>query len=243
MVAWLATRRGDGVLSFLTAAWVQELATPSPLPHVTVRPGASPRCPVARIHRGVVPLQDRVRRYGMVLTTPSRTIVDLAAVVARPALDEIIDLAFCRKLATTESVERCIVRMGRAPVGAQSARAATAIWTPTIEPGSVAEIRLLRILDDLGLQGLATQYDVHGPSGFVARLDLAAPHLRRGLEYDGVLHHNPRHWERDEPRYAALKALGWVIDTVTKADLLPGETRLRDIVGRWLGARQTFQRA
>jgi hypothetical protein len=235
-VAWLSTRRGDGVLSFVTAAWVHGLLGPSPLPHVTVRPGASPRSPVARIHRSRIPPEDRVRRWRMTATNVSRTIVDLAPVLERRRYEEVIDAAFCQKLATPESVDRCLARMGRGHTAAEITRAALATWNPVIEPGSAAEMRLVRLVAELGLTGLVCQHEVRTPDGFVARLDLAAPALQRGLEYDGVLAHNPRRWDRDEPRYERLRALGWSIESVTKADLLPGETRLRELVARWLAA-------
>ena len=243
MVAWLSTRAGDGVLSFVTAAWALELLAASPLPHVTVRPAASPRSKVARVHRSVVPLADRVHRHGMTVTSPSRTILDLGSVLERSRLDDVIDGAFCRKLATLASVEACIGRMRRAHTGVAAVRASIAVWSPTIEPGSVAEMRLLRMLRDLGVTDLVTQHVVRGPDGFEARLDVAAPSLRRGLEYDSVLHHNPRRWARDEPRYATLEALGWRVDDVTKSDLLPGETRLRRLVEAWLCAREPLDRA
>lgn len=234
MISWLATRSGDGVLSFVTGAWTHELLPASPLPYVTVRPGASPRSPVAKICRSLVPLEDRVWRFGMTVTTPSRTVVDLAAVLERPRLEAVVDAAACRRLLTADSVQRCVSRMGRGHRGAEVALDVVAAWSPFIEADSPAEMRLLRQLRDLGLTGLVTQYSVEGPNGFVARLDLAVPELRRGFEYDGAEAHTPRRWGRDELRYAELRALGWEIHEVTKADLLPGETRLRRLVERWL---------
>jgi hypothetical protein len=107
-------------------------------------------------------------------------------------------------------------------------------WTPGIEPGSPAEVRLLRILESEGLEGLVTQHDVYDDDGaFLARLDVAAPEIVSAFEYDGLEVHGPRAWRRDEWRYDALRRLGWRIEEVTKADLLPGEQRLRRIVERW----------
>lgn len=233
-IAFLATRHADGVLSHLTAAAFHEVLRFAPLPHVTTRPGSSPRCGVAKVHRSVVPLVDRSHRDGLVLTSVSRTLVDLAGIVDRPTLEESVDVALCSKRATAASVEAAAQRLGPTRRGLDHIRSVIAVWSPRIEPGSVAEVRLLRQLVDLGLTTLVTQHEVYDETGtFVARLDLADPLARRGLEYDGVLAHNPRNWQRDEPRYERLALLGWDIRSVSKLDLLPGEPRLTGIASAW----------
>jgi hypothetical protein len=233
MVAFLSTRHGDGVLSHVTAAWVHELLPAPLLPAVTVGPHASARSPVAKIHRGPVPHQDRTHRWGMTFTTVSRTLVDLAPCLDRPTFEEVVDVAMCRKAAAVGSIEAALVRAGRRR-GAETLRAAVAVWTPEIDPDSVAEARLLRTLGDLGVDDVITQYDVYDAEGrFIARLDVVSPSRRRGFEYDGVQFHGARRWEHDEARYARLRAAGWEVDQVTKLDLLPGEPRLRAIVERW----------
>ena len=233
-IAYLTSAPSDGVLSHVTAAAAEGLCPYSLLPHVTVPPGASPRCRAARVHRGTVPERDRTWREGLRITSVSRTLVDLAGVLDRPSLEEIVDVALCRRLASQESTLDAAARAGRRRHGAALLRDVLAVWSPKIEPGSVAEVRLLRLLAELGLLGLVSQYEVRDETGaFVARLDLADPTDRRGLEYDGVEAHNPRRWARDEPRYARLRALGWRVDPVTKLDLMPGEERLREIVADW----------
>lgn len=236
-IAYLATRSAGGVLSFLTAAALHGLLPFSILPHITVPPRASARCRAARIHRGVVPPVDLVWKDGLRVTSVSRTIVDLASVVDRATIELLVDVALCRKLASRASILAALRRAGRRR-GAQMLRAVLEVWSERIEPESVAEVRLLRSLAELGVTGVVTQHEVYDADGlFVARLDIADPQRRRALEYDGVEAHNPRRWERDEPRYAALRRLGWRIDAVTKLDLLPGEPRLRQIADDWLCAR------
>lgn len=233
-VAFLATRSNDGVLSHLTAAAFLGLLPFSPLPHVTVRPSASGRCPLAKVHRSPVPGMDRARRDGLTITSVSRTLVDLASLVDRTTLESAVDDAGCRKLVSAASVEAAAGRFGPGRRGIEQLRSVLAVWSERIEPGSVAEVRLLRLLIDLGLTGLVTQHEVLDSHGqFVARLDLAQPAYRRGFEYDGRNPHNPRRWLRDEPRYERLRQLGWDIQPVTKLDLLPGEPRLPEIARRW----------
>ena len=233
-VAYLAAAGADGVLSHITAAAVHGLCAYSVLPHVTVPRTASTRCRGAKVHRGTVPAVDRAWRDGLRSTSVGRTLVDLAGVLDRPGLEELVDVALCRKLASSPSILAALTRAGARRTGARLLRDVLAVWSPQIEPGSVAEVRLLRLLGELGVTGLVSQHVVVDEAGeFVARLDLAAPEHRRGFEYDGVEAHTPRRWSRDEPRSARLRALGWGVDTVTKLDLLPGEPRLRDIVASW----------
>ena len=236
-IAHLATRRAGGVVSHLTAAALWGLLPPSPLPHVTVPPGASAACKAAKVHRSPVPIVDRGRRDGILLTSVSRTIVDLAGMLDGPTFEPVLDIVLCRKLASVDSIGRCLDRAGPRR-GKELLRRSVAVWTPAIEPGSVAEVRLLRLCATEGITGLVCQHEVFDDDGgFVARLDVAQPEWRRALEYDGVEAHNPRRWDRDEPRYARLRALGWEVEPVTKVDLLPGERRLRTIADRWTRAR------
>src|SRR5262245_27973809 len=158
-VAQLAVQRTGGVISHLSAAGLFGLVPFPPLPHVTVARTASVDCRVARAHRGNVPAVDRVRRDGLEVTSVSRTLADCAALLDRPSLEQMVDAALCRKLATAESVESAAARAGRRRHGAALIRETVACWQPGIEPGSVAEVRLLRYLCGEGLDDLVTQYE------------------------------------------------------------------------------------
>lgn len=54
-------------------------------------------------------------------------------------------------------------------------------------------------------------YDVHGR--FLACVDLAYPHLKVAIEYQGTLHHEQ--YAADVERTAALRAAGWTVIEVT----------------------------
>jgi hypothetical protein len=189
----------------------------------------------ATIHRSEVPMIDRCWVDGLRVTTVSRTIVDLASVLDRANLAEVVDAALCRRLATRDSVLASLARAGKGQRGRQLLREVLEVWTPSIEPGSPAEMRLVRLLGELGVDDVELQHEVcDGDGTFVARLDLAWPARRRALEYDGLESHNPRAWERDERRYLRLRSLGWDVESVTRFDLLPGEPRLPRLVESWL---------
>jgi hypothetical protein len=102
-------------------------------------------------------------------------------------------------------------------------------WSSTIKPGSPAEVRALRMLEQWGFGRAVKQYEVRRSDGSViGRVDLAFPEFLDGAEYDSVRWHNPRRWGRDEARYAELEAAGWHIKPIDKHDLMPGEHAWRD---------------
>lgn len=219
--------------SFLTAAAAWSWCRPPLLPHVTVTVGNSTRTPLARIHRTRRPLApaDRARRDGIPCTSAARTLVDCAGIVERPQLECFVDDALCAGVTSVRSIEDAAERAGGlGRLGAGSLDEVVRVWGEDIKPDSPAEARLLRRLDVLGAAA-TTQYEVVDERGlFVARLDVAIPERRHGFEYDSDRWHNPRHWARDEPRYARLAALGWRIDPVCKLDLLPSSSRLEELL-------------
>ena len=230
-VAYLAAAPAGGVLSHRSAAAVHGLAPHPRRPDVTVPPSASAASTVALVHRSEVPLVDRAHRGPLVVTSVSRTLVDCAAVFDGPTVEGLFDAAFCRKLATRDSVHAALGRVGRGRPGTDLARRTAEIWSVRVAPGSPAELRALRLLAELGLDDLVSQHEVFDADGcFVARLDLASPERRLGFEYDGVEFHGPRAWQRDEARYMRLRAAGWRVESLDKLDLLPGEPRLRRLL-------------
>ena len=70
-----------------------------------------------------------------------------------------------------------------------------------------------------GLAEPVIQYDVTLPDGR-ARLDLAYPDRRVGIEYEGYGHRTDKaQWRRDIVRQRQLEAHGWVVIRLTQWDL------------------------
>src|SRR5215207_8922338 len=95
---------GDGaVVSHRSAAvlWGVSGFRPGPL-DVTVPPGRSGRNALARVHRSDV---DGVRREGVTVTRPSRTLLDLSRVLGGGLLEEAVDDVLCRRLVRLEELE------------------------------------------------------------------------------------------------------------------------------------------
>jgi hypothetical protein len=237
MVACLAGPAGTQA-SHLTTSALLGLWSPPPLPHITVPPTASARMRVAKIHRSPIDPIDRTRINGIPCSTPSRMLVECAELLPPEPLAELVDATLVRGLTTPARVIDAIERSGRHPGrrGTLALREALAIWAPGIEPGSPAELKLVRRVVEWGFPPPELQVVVRDEAGrFVARLDAGWPARKIGLEYDGRRHHGPRRLEPDESRHARLRALGWRVGHVEKSDLLPGETTVRDWLERVLG--------
>jgi len=74
------------------------------------------------------------------------------------------------------------------------------------------------VIVDAGLPEPVTDHDVFDPHGrFVGCVDLAYPHLRVAIEYEGDQHRtNPRQWQRDIEKHEQLADLGWRVIRVSR---------------------------
>lgn len=164
-------------------------------------------CRSRRFTRRDVALVDGIPR-----TTPPRTLVDLAATLSSLELEVALDDALRRRMTTTGAMlrrvppERC-----RGRRGAGQLRAFLLDRCRDGMSGSGWETRLRRLLVDAGLPIPVRQHVVRDPAGrIVARLDLAYPELRVGIEFDGFRHHSGRRaFDRDVRRQNRLEDLGW----------------------------------
>lgn len=239
MAACLAGPAGT-VGSHLTAGALYTWCDPPLLPHVTVGRSASARKRIFVAHRANLSLEDRTLVGGIPATSPARTVIDAATVLTGPLLIDFVDNALCSPITNVSPVLAALDRAAREPgrKGSGELRRLLEDWDPRIMPGSPAELRALRLLRQWGFEPPVQQFVVRGPDGaFVGRLDLAWPRHMVGVEYDSVRFHAQNRWRRDEARYAALRAAGFEVLSMDKADLVPGERRLRDDLERALRAR------
>lgn len=210
-------------LSHATAALMWRL----PLPpvhhwngsvHITTPPGVR-----ARRGKGVTGYQRElpagdVGAFGEIpATSLTRTFCDLADILCEAELVAVGDVIIGRK-GLRRSPNELAAAVERHPRHRTRLRDALALLDDRAESPKESELRVLLVRNGFG--GLVTQVEVHEPDGrFVARVDLAIPHLRIAIEYDGDHHRDPRQWRRDQQRRRRLEALGWTYLTVTQADL------------------------
>lgn len=236
--AAMAVRSRGGAVTFASCGALHGLLAPSVLPHVTVPPGASARCRIAKVHRSPLPTADLCTVDGIRTTTVSRLVVDMASVLDRAGLEALVDDAICQGKASAASMLQALGRAGGHRRGRVLLRSVLDVWTRGIDPGSPAEVRLFRRLAEWGIEAPVSQHEIRLPDGtFVARVDAAWPARRVALEYEGLRPHAARAVEHDEARYERIRAVGWRLTTADKTDLLPGSRRLPDLLGRWLSDR------
>lgn len=233
---------GSGaVVGGLSAMALFGLSEPPEVPRLTVPSKASARTSGAVILRSPVGSQDQTHVGPIPCVTASRALVEVARHVTGERLDELLDGAIHRKLASSSNIlgalRRAPTGWGRA--GAAALRASLLPWLGPIQPESPAEARLVRRLEEWGFPAPALQHPVD-VGGRHLRLDVAWPERMVAVEYDGKAFHTPRTLEHDEEREAALRAAGWWLVRADGRDLAPSSTRLFELLlprlGRGLAA-------
>jgi hypothetical protein len=159
------------------------------LPEITTPRALGSRHQGVRVHARVrLPKQDITILDAIPVTKPARTIVDLAAVVPREAVEQALDAA----LRTSKTSLREI--RSKAEELAAPGRKGTALLRQVLAdrvPGerpveSVLERKLLRVLKSRGLPRPTTQHLVYDRGVPVARLDFAYPAQKIGIEADAT---------------------------------------------------------
>lgn len=218
---------------------------------VVVRRTAAARAITARTddrrrvlrHRHRLAIQDVVRRpSGLLLTSPQRTLFDLAAILAPDALVCALDDALHRGLVLPEDLSRGADRGAWMP-GAPAYRRAVSLAHGRAE--SPAET-LTRLLLRQVLPGLEPQVEVRTSAGrLLAPLDLGDRRVRLAVEVDGRRGHaGPEMVAKDRRRDRVTEARGWWTERVTWWELRcrPVETRTR-ICARYAALAAQLPRA
>lgn len=154
---------------------------------------------------------------GMRVTTPARTAFDVGRrrgfTLAVIRIDALLQATGVTLDEIAELVER-----HPGTRGVVQCRRAVALADPGAE--SPQETRTRLVLNDAGLWP-KTQVEVYGEYGeYIRRIDMAWPHWKVGVEYDGVQHWtDPKQRKLDIETWALLEALGWRIIRVGQ-DLL-----------------------
>jgi hypothetical protein len=167
---------------------------------------------------------DRWRRGGLPATSPLRTAFDLARDADLRAAVTALDALLFQRVVSRESLLGYVDSHARW-TGVRAARRALALARPFVESPMETRVRLDIVLS--GLPEPVVQYEVWDPNGhFVARLDLAYPTCRVGLEYDGDHHRERATFRHDAVRLNRLKLLGWTVLRFTADDVLHNPGRM-----------------
>ena len=183
------------------------------------------------VHRNVLERRDATVVDAIPVTTPARTLIDLAAVASMHAVEEALDDALHRRLVTIPRLRLRLRGDQRGRSGAGVMRALLEQRAPSAPPPeSVFETRLLRVLRRARLPDPVPQYRVRSGGRTVAVVDFAYPDVKLAIEADSFRWHSDRaDWERDRARRNALTLLGWRIIHVTWPDLARSERLIASI--------------
>lgn len=198
---WLAAVRALGpgaVLSHTQAAALWDLRpAPSGRIHVTVTAGGREKRPGIVVHRTVSLPPDQVTtRDHIPVTTPARTLADLAGVVGRPQLARALEAAEYHRLLDVPS----LLALSAGRPGTQHIRDLTE-HAPGLTRSDL-EAAFVDLCDRYGLPRPLTNQQLHG-----YEVDAHWPEHDLAVELDSWRHHGTRAaFERDKERDAELHA-------------------------------------
>jgi hypothetical protein len=155
------------------------------------------------------------------VTTPLRTAMDLGCKLTRHRALAAMD-AFMRTHGITRSdMDRVLPRYFRRR-GVVQLRQLVPLADPRAESQPESWVRLE--IADAGLPQPVPQYWVCVGGMRIWRLDLAYPHAKIAVEYDGrEFHQGPENERADERRRAWLRDRGWVVIVLDKESFSPEE--------------------
>jgi very-short-patch-repair endonuclease/predicted transcriptional regulator of viral defense system len=193
----------EAALSHQQAAEVYGIRKPKAGPiEVTVPAGAMRSRPGVRVHRAALPPDHRGLHHGIPITTPVRTLVDLAQRLDTRALEAAVNEADKLDLVDPERLRASLEAMrGRRGVAALRELLERRTFTLT---DSELERRFLPIARKAGLPPPLTQQRVNG-----FRVDFYWPELGLVVETDGLRYHRtPAQQARDRRRDQEHAAAG-----------------------------------
>jgi hypothetical protein len=219
--------RGRGAVSGRDAAalWGADALMRGAPVEVTVPRGARVR-PAGGlvVVRSPLPAGDVAAWAGIPLTTPGRTAFDLARRLPLVEAVVAVDAMLAARLVTSANLAASAAIR---PYWPGLARLRKVLLLCDAGAESPQESRLRLILIAGGLPRPVCQYEVRDAAGlFVARLDLAYPAHRLGIEYEGDHHRGRGVFQDDLRRINRLRACGWTVLRFAARDVFGDRVRV-----------------
>ena len=205
--------RGQAIISHEAAGafWKLDGCPSGPVSVIWTRGLQSPAEHI-RIHRvAQIPPHHVTRTRGLAVTTPTRTIMDLAAVLTEENLEAALDCALRRGSTSLRRLGMELARCsGRGQRGRKALKAMLHERSPDYAPThSMLESRFRRLLKRHRLPLPAQQYIVRRLHGGFARVDFFYPEQGLVIEVDGYSSHGNRQaWQHDLQRQNDLVIAG-----------------------------------
>jgi very-short-patch-repair endonuclease len=164
-----------------------------------------------------LPAQDVGAIAGIPVTTPTRTLIDLAAVLGRDRFEGLLDQVLVSRVVSATRLETRAreLRVARRPGCAVVLRLLDQRHPELTRARNAWEAKVLRTIGRLELPPPRVNYRVR-VAGRTRYIDLAWPDRKIALELDGfVPHSNRRVFDDDRQRQNDLVAAGWTVYRVT----------------------------
>lgn len=188
---------------------------PDGLPTVTVSHRGTHAFPGVVVHQATDLLDPHIELlHGLRVTTPERTVIDLAKVMSPRRLERLVDSALAGAKVDLDALVVLFASLTRK--GKKGMVALRNVLADRIDDGSVSETELERLLVQLltesGLDAPLRQFHAPWLQPINGRVDLAYPDHRIVIEADG------RRWhalfdafETDRRRDNAAQLAGWIV--------------------------------
>lgn len=210
---------GDGaVISHETALLLHglsDLLVPRQPVTVTARHGVHTRVEGAVVHQcRDLPGRQVVRhRSGLLVTTPARAIVDVAATVGARHLGVLVDEVLVGRIASLAQISCCLRDVARR--GKPGIRSLAGVLDERgpgyVPPHSELERKLFAVLAEAGLPEPQRQVPLPGRGAIEGLVDAAYPDAQLVIEADGRRWHTRvRDLARDHERDAEAARVGWL---------------------------------
>lgn len=190
--------------------------------HVTVPWDRRVSTSLAAVHRSTALGRLDVTTFrGMPLTTPARTLIDIAAMVDQELAEDAVDEFLCRGyLSLGHLVRRATALSASGREGPAQLLELLSAWAEDESRSTQREMRVLRFVEAAGLPLPQRQFEVRVGGRLIARVDDAYPERLIALEFNSFRWHAVRRgfWN-DQQRVAQLVALGWRVYPITERDI------------------------
>lgn len=225
-----ASHHSAGVL------WLFPDFVPGPI-EITIPRGASFRASGVEVHLSRNCESQQWTRIGPIpVTTPARTLIDIAAISSKDRLESALDFALRKELVWLSGMQRLL----EDPVplaGTAALRKFVAERQPGIILWSDLETKFFRFCARNRLPKPVSQFQVTLPGGSPAFIDFAYPELMIAIETDGYESHSGKiKWMSDMARANDLIAIGWTVLRFSWDDVVrrPREVarQIRAVLGR-----------
>jgi very-short-patch-repair endonuclease len=187
------------------------------------------------IHHHALDPVDVMTFEGLPVTTPARTLIDVAAMVDEATLEVALDDALRRGLVSLPRLRWRLEQLtAKGRPGVKPVRSLLEARDHAV-PQSVFETRLRRLMRDAGLPQPVGQYPIRVDGRVLAVVDFAFPQAHLAIEADGYRWHSGRvRFDDDLARRNRLTLLGRRIIHVTWTDLTERPTETVEAIGRAL---------